>query len=75
MVLVDFQDHQFFMIFDPHDVLHVTWRRVLRTPLPLLEGVPQVMFPEMVRSTLLQVTQGRQIASDPILHNPFSGLL
>ena len=30
------------MIFDPLDVIHVTWRRVLRTPLPLLEGVLQV---------------------------------
>ena len=32
------------MIFDPHDVIIVTWRRVLRTHLPLLEGVSQV-FP------------------------------
>ena len=30
------------MIFDPPGVIHVTWRRVLRTPLPLPEGVPQV---------------------------------
>ena len=33
---IDFHD------FDPHDVIHVTWRRVLRTLLPLPEGVPQV---------------------------------
>jgi len=33
---IDFHD------FDPHDVINVTWRRVLRTPVPLLEGVPQV---------------------------------
>ena len=43
MLLVDFHEHRFFMIFDPRDVINVTWRRVLRTPLPLLEGVPQVI--------------------------------
>ena len=36
------------MIFDQLDVIHLTWRRVLRTPLPLLEGVHQVMI-EAVR--------------------------
>ena len=41
---------------------YVTWRRVLRTP-PLLKGGA----PQVVRSTLLQVTGGRQIACDPIL--------
>ena len=43
MLLVDFQKNRFFMIFDPPGVIHVTWRRVLRTPLPLPEGVPQVL--------------------------------
>ena len=42
ILLVDFQEMRFFNIFDPHDGILVTWRRVLRTPLPLLEGVPQV---------------------------------
>ena len=42
MLIIDFQENRFFMIFDSHDVINVTWRRVLRTPLPLLEGVPQV---------------------------------
>ena len=43
MLLGDFQENRIFMIFDPHDVINVTWRRVLRTPLPLPEGVPQVL--------------------------------
>ena len=32
----------FFMIFGPPDVIHVTWRRLLRTQPLLLGGAPQV---------------------------------
>ena len=42
----------------------LAWRRVLRTPPLLLGGVPQV-----VRSILLQVPRGRQIAQRGILQS------
>ena len=38
------------MMFDQNDVIHVTWRRVLRTPVHLLEGVPQVMKNDVLRN-------------------------
>ena len=60
MLLIDFQENQFFMIFDPHDVINVTWRRVLRTPLPLLEGVPQVWI-----SLLYEVLGGNMVDGLP----------
>ena len=61
------------LYFDPPCVTYVTWRRVLRTPLPLPEGVPQVHemkdYRHVVRSTLLQVTRGRQIAQRGFLQS------
>ena len=61
--LMIFRNHDFLMI-SPDFVTCITWRRVLRTPSLSKRECPKSLNPTeyMVRSTLLQVTGGRQIA-------------